>query len=343
LKARRHVLVIGGTGFLGRRITEAFAAQGDQVAVLTRGLRPLDDLANVELLQADRHDSASFHTAVRNRRFDVVVDNIAYDGSDVVTLLEVLSGRIGHYLQISSAAVYRDRFVRRPLREHEADLALRVPTDAPNPFHSRLGHGYANGKRHAEQVARDSGIPWTVLRPPVILGADDRTQRVWWFVQRLLDGEPILIPDWGTGRIFQVAWAPDIARACVLAAGTTAAFGHAYNVAQLEMYTAETWIETAAAILGLQPHYVHIAEEAVAQVGLPGYTLPIAGRPFGHVLLDTSLLGRGLGFEPSPEDVWLKDTLLNCARRPPTVNSAGYDRRAVEASAARLALVSPGG
>jgi nucleoside-diphosphate-sugar epimerase len=258
----------------------------------------------------------------------------------VRTLLDVLSGRVGHYLQTSSAAVYTDRFVRRPLREHDADLTLRVPTDAPNPFHSRLGHGYANGKRHAEQVAHESGITWTILRPPVVLGADDRTQRVWWFVQRLLDGEPLLIPDWGPGRVFQVGWTQDIARAFCAAAGNPAAFGRAYNVAQLEIYTSESWIEAAAALLGVQPRYAHIAEDAVADVGLPGYALPVAGRPFGHVLVDTSCLSHELGFEPSPENVWLKDTLLGCASNPPAVNSAGYERRDAEARVARQLLTA---
>jgi nucleoside-diphosphate-sugar epimerase len=337
----RDVLVIGGSGFLGRRITAAFADQGDHVAVLSRGLRPLEGLTEVELLQGDRRDSASLRQAAGNRSFDVVIDNIAYDGTDVLTLFEVFRGRIGHYLQTSSAAVYADRYVRRPLREEEADLRIRVPTEAPNPFHSRLGHGYANGKRYAEQVARASGVPWTILRPPVVLGPDDRTLRVWWFVQRLLDGGPIVIPDWGPGRIFHLAWTVDIARAFCAAAGNPAAFGRAYNVAQSEIYTAESWIEAAAKILGLQPRYAHLDEAAVAEVGLAGYLLPVAGRPFGHVLLDTSALAHELGFQPSAEAVWLQDTLLGCAANPPAIHSGGYERRATEVSVALRLLERP--
>jgi nucleoside-diphosphate-sugar epimerase len=336
--APRQVLVVGGTGFLGRRITEAFARRGDNVAVLTRGQHSVSGLSGVELVVADRHNEAALRAALGTREFDVVADNIAYAGEDVTTLLDVLDGRIGHYVVTSSSAVYADRYVRRPLRENDADLTLRLPVDAPNPFHSRLGQAYANGKRDAEQRVHESHVPWTILRPPVVLGADDRTLRVWWFVQRLLDGHPLLVPEWGAGRVFQVAWTHDFARAAVGVSGNAAAFGRAYNVAQAELYTAESWIETAAAILGVRPVHARFAEDDAPLLGLADYKLPVAGRPFGHCLVDLSAIRHDAGFDPSPESVWLAETLLGCARNPPRQNSPGYDQRGEEVRIARALL-----
>ncbi len=330
------MLVIGGTGFLGRRIAEAFVRAGDTVAVLTRGQRPVS--TDVEPITADRLDSDALQRSLTNRTFDVVVDNVAYTPESVALTLEILSGSIGHYVMTSSSAVYRDRYMRRPIREDEADLALRQPVDAPNPFHSRLGHGYANAKRAAEQVLCETrDLAWTVLRPPVILGADDRTARVWWFVQRLRDGGPIVIPEWGPGRMFQVAWTEDVARAFVLCAGDPSTYGHAYNVAQGEIYTAETWIAACASALGLACSHVSLPEGDLAARGLDGYTLPVAGRPFGHVLLDLSAARCDFGFEPRPEAEWLRATMQGCAANPPEVDSAHYDRRNQELEAAKAA------
>jgi nucleoside-diphosphate-sugar epimerase len=327
----RSVLVVGGTGYLGRRIADVFVQDGYRVAVLSRGQRALDDLAgSVEHVCADRHDSAALHAALGKRAFDVVVDNVVFEADDVASLLKTLDGRVGRYLLTSSTAVYTDRFTRRPIREAEADLTLRAAVDGPDPFHPRLGHAYANGKRMAEQVVRDSGVAWTILRPPVIVGADDRTNRVWWFVQRLLDGGPIVIPDWGAGRIFQVAWANDVARAFLFAARQANSTGRTYNVAQAEIYTAETWISSCAAALGVEPRYVHVPEATLPACGLNGYTLPIAGRPFGHMLLDIGAIRYELGFEPSAESVWLAATVRGCATDPPSAGSAGYERRATE-------------
>jgi nucleoside-diphosphate-sugar epimerase len=339
----RSVLVVGGSGFLGRRITEAFVQDGCQVAVLSRGQRAVGGLAeSVEHVCADRHDRAALQTALGSRSFDVVVDNVAFEADDVASLLAALGGRIGHYLLTSSTAVYANRFTRRPIREPDADLAVRAAVDGPNPFHPRLGHAYANGKRAAEQVVRESSVAWTILRPPVIVGADDRTHRVWWFVQRLLDGGQIVIPDWGPGRIFQVAWADDVARAFVSAARepVSAVGGRTYNVAQAEIYTAETWISACAASLGVEPRYTHVPEASLLACGLDGYTLPIAGRPFGHMLLDLGAIRCEPNFEPSPESVWLAATMQGCAASPPSAASAGYDRRAAEIDVAAAGRAS---
>ena len=319
-----RVLVIGGTGFLGRRITDAFVGRGDTVSVLSRATRPA---ARIEHVRVDRRDQAALAAALRGRTFDVVLDNIAFDGADVTGLIQALDGRVGHYLLTSSAAVYADRYVRRPLREGDADLSLRKPLDAPDGFHPRLGQAYGNGKREAEAHLRDGGMPWTVLRAPVVVGADDRTLRVWWFVQRLLDGGPIVVADWGPGRIFQVVWTDDLARAFVIAAGNRSAYGRVYNVAQAEVFTADTWILAIAALLGREASIVHVAED---QVSVPGYATPIVGRGFGHLLLDTAAIRCELGFEPVDESVWLRHTVAGCASNPPPRDSAGYEHRAAE-------------
>lgn len=308
------------------------------MAVLSRGQRSGALPPALELLHADRHDQAGLWEAVGRRTFDVVVDNIAFSGQDVVSLLDALDGRVEHLVLTSSTAVYADRYVRRPLREDDADLQVRRPVDAPDAFHPRLGHSYANGKREAEQALKAGDVPWTILRPPVVLGSDDRTLRVWWLVQRLLDGQPLLIPEWGAGRMFQVAWSGDIARASVAVAGNERAIGRAYNVAQAEVYTAESWLEAAAAVLEVKVTYARFPEQSTQALGLEGYALPIAGRPFGHVLLDLSAIRTDVGFEPSPEATWLGETIAGCAAQPPAQDSAGYARREVEVSVARRLL-----
>jgi nucleoside-diphosphate-sugar epimerase len=138
--------------------------------------------------------------------------------------------------------------------------------------------------------------------------------------------------------VFQLAWTQDIARAALSVAGNSAAFGRAYNVAQAEVYTAESWIETVAAILGVTARYARFAEEDAAGLGLADYQLPVAGRPFGHCLLDLAAIRYDVGFDPSPESVWLTETVQGCAANPPSSNSPGYDQRNQEVQAAQALL-----
>jgi hypothetical protein len=98
----------------------------------------------------------------------------------------------------------------------------------------------------------------------------------------------------------------------------------------------EVRIEACAAQLGVTPRYARVAEDCP-----PGYLLPVAGRPFGHVLLDCSAIRYELGFEPSPPSVWLADALRGCAADPPEQPSAGYERRSDEVRIARAILNAP--
>lgn len=340
-----RVLVIGGTGYLGRRIVEQLLAAGHEVSVVSRGNLAPDIMAQITHIAADRRDRAAFTERLRGASFDAVIDNIAYDRDDIENAVATFGGRVQHYLFTSSAAVYHDPSGLAPLRESDADLNfLPGPADTHIPiFHPTLGHEYGNGKKRAEKALMDlpdSVFTFTSLRAPIVVGPDDRTRRIWWFVQRLQDGEPILIPDWGQGRQFQVVTTDDLARAFAACVGNPAAFRKCYNVAQAELFTAETWIAALAHALGVSAEYARVQETLIHEAGLPTYTLPIAGAPFGEFIVDTCALRSEVGFEPTPGDTWLRDMAVGCAGLPQSGPSAGYEHRELEIRIARTAIAS---
>jgi nucleoside-diphosphate-sugar epimerase len=296
-------------------------------------------LDKAEHLLIDRKDREAFESMVQHLRFDAVVDNIAYEAEDVRSAVRAFKGRIGHYLCTSSIAVYATRDLNRPLLERDADLRSVPSADDSDAaaFHPSRGQTYVLGKRQGELVLEQEGreFPYTAMRAPIVVGPDDRTHRVWWFVQRLLDGGPIIVPDWGHSRIFQVVTADDLAEAFVSAIGNPAALCQAYNIAQPDILTAESWTEGLASALGVTPQTVRIPESLLPEVGLQAYAMPIAGRPFGHALLDTSAARADLGFEPAPFDQWIGQTAVGCAESPPSEDSQGYAGRAVEIEIAR--------
>ena len=63
--------------------------------------------------------------------------------------------------------------------------------------------------------------------------------------------------------------------------------------------------------------------------------MPIAGRPFGHFLMDLTSAYRDLGFVPTPWSEWIGDTARGCAASPPARPSEGYERRETEVAVAR--------
>jgi len=336
-----RVLVLGGSGYVGHRVTERLVARGDEVAVVSRGNLHPAVLESVEHIQLDRKDRAAFEAAFRDRYYDAVIDNIAYDREDADSAIRALRGRIGQYLYTSTMAVYDGSRMDRPVRESD-DVVTHMLTEAevsgsalhPNPARALT---YTNGKRQVELAFQDAShdFPYTALRAPIVVGPDDRTQRIWWFVQRIQDGGPLIYPDWGHGRVFQVVYADDLAAAFLSALGNPAAYNKAFNIAQADVLSPESWVVGLAAGLGATAHSVRIPEHLLAPAGLEGYTMPIAGRPFGHFLMDLTAAYRYLDFRPAPLEQWIGETARGCAAAPPPQDSQGYERRAEEVAVAK--------
>jgi nucleoside-diphosphate-sugar epimerase len=335
-----RVLVLGGSGYVGHRLTERLVERGDEVAVVSRGILHPTILDSVEHIQVDRKDREAFEAAFRNRQYDAVMDNIAYELGDAESSIRAFRGRIGQYLYTSTMAVYDGSKMGRPVRESD-DSVAHLLTEAevtnsalhPNPARALT---YTNGKRQVETAFQDNShdFPFTSLRAPIVVGPDDRTQRIWWFVQRIQDGGPLVYPDWGRGRVFQVVYADDLAGAFMAALGNPAAYNRAFNIAQPEVMSPESWIDGLAAGLGTKARCVRIPEDLIPAAGLNGYTMPIAGRPFGHFLMDLSSAYRFLDFRPTPFEDWIGETARGCAAAPPAQDSQGYERRGQEIAAA---------
>ena len=103
------ILIIGGTQNLGHLLTLALHETGHWVMVFNRGQTPDELPADVQRLPGDRSDPARLVQALAGRSFDVVVDTTLYNGADAQIITELLDGRVGHYLFLSSGQVYVDR------------------------------------------------------------------------------------------------------------------------------------------------------------------------------------------------------------------------------------------
>jgi len=333
-----RVLVIGGTGFNGRRIVARLLDHDHSVTVVARGDLPSAWQARVAQIRVDRKDAAAFGAACAGLEFDAVIDNIAYAPADARGALEALEARIGQYLFTSTMAVYHDLLRRRsPVQEDEVRLDFWPGPDEglETALHPTRGHAYAIEKREVERVVQDARVPWTALRASMIVGPDDWVGVIWWWIQRILDRGPILIPETGHGHAFQVTYVEDLADACVAALGNRVAYRRAYSVAGPELLTAESLAGALAAPLGGGGECVRVPPSVIAAAGLDTYRVPLAGLPFGHVLLDTCRAQHELSFTATPLDTWARATAEGCAASPPDSASRHYDLRAREIELAR--------
>ena len=191
----QRVVVLGGSGFVGRALCRRLAAHAPQLRVVVPTRRPdhaaaLRTLPTVEIERADVHDAAAL-----GRMFQ---------GADaVVQLVAILHGTEAAFEQVHVAlprlvaAVARQAGVRRLVHVS----ALGVAADAPSM--------YLRSKARGEAVLAAAGVPTVVLRPSVVFGAEDRFLNLFAALQALSP----LMPLGGSAARFQPVWVEDLAEA----------------------------------------------------------------------------------------------------------------------------------
>ena len=192
------ILVLGGTVFVGRHFVQAALSRGHALTLLNRGRHNPDLFPQAEKLRADRDGDLS---ALRGRSFDEVFDPSGYKPEQVTAIIEALGGRVPHYTYISSVSAYRQLPPGRPFNE-DAPLAE--------------GHaGYGPLKARCEE-ALEAALPGRVarVRPGLVVGPHDPTDRFTYWPRRFAQGGDILAPG-RPDRPVQFIDARDLALWCV--------------------------------------------------------------------------------------------------------------------------------
>jgi nucleoside-diphosphate-sugar epimerase len=324
------ILVIGGTGFFGKQIVELALEAGHQVSVFSRGNQQPAFWDQITPIVGDRTDPEDFANKLKGKQFDAVIDNIAFDGTTVSQALNVFEGNIGHYIFTSSIAVYMGSGTfDHPLREDHLrsepseDLQL---TTFPTPTPAGLV-GYANGKIAAEKVIMNYGkIPYTILRPPAVVGPEDPDMRDHFYYQRMLDSGPLMLTN-GAIQTRQPVHSVDLARSYLQALDNPAAMNQAYTIAQDGSFRVVDWLSFIASCLGVEPNFINIPAEVFAQTGF------IYSEPYvwtGTFSFDVSKAIKDLGFQPTPIATWTRETIDWYKTSSSYGDSDGYADRAKE-------------
>jgi 2'-hydroxyisoflavone reductase len=180
-----RLLVLGGTVFLGRHLVAAALAAGHQVTLFNRGRHP-GVFPDLEQLHGDRDGGLD---PLRGRTWDAAVDTSGYVPRVVRAGADFLAGAVGHYTFISSISVYRD--FSRPDQDEGAPLGvLEDPT-----VEEVTGETYGPLKARCEQTVRER-FPGRALivRPGLIVGPHDPTDRFTYWPWRLSQGGEVLAP-----------------------------------------------------------------------------------------------------------------------------------------------------
>jgi nucleoside-diphosphate-sugar epimerase len=274
------VMFIGGTGFISTAVSRMALARGIDLYLLNRGLRKMD-VTGARNLTADIHQPGQMLAALRDLKFDVVVDWVAYTPADIERDLAIFRGRTKQFIFISSASAYQ-----KPPGHH----VIRESTPLHNPYWDYSRNKIACEER-LTRAYREEGFPVTIVRPSLTYGeANFPIALGGWgcytLADRLKKGRPIIVHGDGSS-LWVVTQAEDFARGFLGLVGNAQAVGEAFHITADEVLTWDQIYETIADALGVRANMVHIASDFIVRVA-PAQTGPLLGDKSWSVVFDNS-------------------------------------------------------
>ena len=183
-----RLLLLGGPKFVGRALIEAALARGHEVTTFNRGQTNPGLFAEVEELHGDRHGDLA---PLRGREWDAVLDTSAYVPHVVHSAAGLLADSAGLYAFVSSISVYADYSQPTPEDAALKTLAEGHPDDELLADYANYG---ALKVLCEEAVEARFGGRALIVRPGLIVGPNDPTDRFTYWPRRAELGRPVLAP-----------------------------------------------------------------------------------------------------------------------------------------------------
>ena len=214
---KKNILVLGGTGFVGRHVCEKLQREGCAITVPTRRARnaqSVQHLPGLTVIEADAHDEAALKRLLPGH--DAVVNLIAIlHGTEAA--FEHVHVELPKKLANACGATGVTRLVHIS--------ALGVALDSPSR--------YQRSKARGEAALRAAALDLTVLRPSVIFGAGDSFLNLFAKLQSIFPVVPLA----GADARFQPVWVEDVAQAVVASLAQNSSIGQTYECAGPEVLT----------------------------------------------------------------------------------------------------------
>lgn len=303
-QAPLKILILGGKGFIGPHMVEYAKARGHQLTLFNRGRTNAHLFPEIENIKGDRSIPEQV-ARLKGRKWDVVIDNCGYLPADVKLCAEQLAQQAGQYIFISTVSVYDSKAARIA---EDAPLG-RIEKGDPMKFTRReIGRYYGPLKALCEQEARKAfkDAICTNVRPGLIVGPRDRSDRFTYWPHRIHAGGEILAPGKPEYRT-QFVDARDLAGWCIRlaeqrTAGTYNCVGFKGSLSYQELF------HGCKVVTGADCSFTWVGDDFLTGNGIRPYTEMPLWIPGGRShFVNEAAQAKGMTFRPVGDTI--RDTL----------------------------------
>ena len=306
-----NILIIGGTRFLGRHLVDSALARGHNVTLFNRGKSNPDLFLNIESIHGDReHDMDK----LAGREWDAVIDTSGYVPRIVRLSAQSLEKSVKRYVFISSISVYAN-FSKVGIDEKDPVGKIEDET-----FEEITGESYGPLKALCEKAVQEKYKDRAlIIRPGLIVGPNDPTDRFTYWPVRIARGGDVLAPEKPDAPV-QIVDVRDLSDFIIKlmeenASGIYNATGPDYEMTIGELLDSSKQVSKSDARFRWASVEFLAENKVEAWSDMPVW-LPSSGEDAGVSRVDVSkAINAGLKFRPLEETI--RDTLEWAKTRPP--------------------------
>ncbi len=207
----KKILILGGTQFIGRNLVERLQEMDNlDITLFNRQQTQSHLFPELKKIKGDRESDDIDQISIGH--WDYVIDLSCYYPDSLARILNGLKGKVGKYILISTCSVYDNTNKSASLKDEQAKIlsceAGQRTDSSPSSYGSR--------KAECERILRNSGLDHLILRPSLVYGTYDHTDRFYYWLDQVKHRDTLLLPDKGQ-RLFSITYVHDLVEVMITA------------------------------------------------------------------------------------------------------------------------------
>lgn len=243
------ILILGGTNFIGRNLVETLIELGKyELTLYNRGQTNKALFPNLELIKGDRNTSDGAN-AIKGQ-WDYIIDLSCYFPNSLQQIIPNVGTQLKKYIFISTCSVY-ELGKSFPLNENS-----NLKTCLPEDWEDETDRTYGERKVACETLLQKSNLNYTILRPGLVYGKYDHTDRFYYWLHQVKNYSKIGLPNKGVQK-FSVTYIEDLTNS-ILQSITPKEDKEAYNIVSFPEMSIHAIVETASRVLNQSPQIIDL-------------------------------------------------------------------------------------
>lgn len=203
----KKLLILGGTSFVGRNIVQYLVQQSKfDITLFNRNISNPNLFPTLKKIQGDRNNKEDVGK-IFYQHWDYVIDVSCYYPHQLQNILQGKHQNLSNYIFISTCSVYDNEAYQEMYRDEDAPLLTCSKSEETDESLNT----YGKRKACCERLLLNSGVPFTILRPALIYGKYDPTDRLYYWLYQVKKEHEILFPEDGK-RLFSITYINDFVR-----------------------------------------------------------------------------------------------------------------------------------